>query len=64
VAVVVPKPQLVTDCLIGCVAAPEHPDNKCIGLHTVPHLNVVLGKLGMLPLLIVASLPERQHIYF
>jgi hypothetical protein len=55
VAVVVHKPQLVNDSLIGCVPAPDRADNKCIGLHTVPRLNVVLGKLGVLSLLIVLS---------
>ena len=64
VEVVVPEPQLMDDSLIGCVTAPDRADNKCIGLRTVPRLNVVLGKLGMLSVLIVAFLPERQNIYF
>jgi hypothetical protein len=36
VAVVVPEPHLVDDFLIVCIPAPDHADNKCIGLHTTP----------------------------
>jgi len=64
VVVIVPEPQLVDDSLIGCVPAPDQADNKCIWLDSVPCLNVVLGNLRALSLLIMAFLPERQHIYF
>ena len=50
--------------LIGCISAPDRVDNKCIWLDNVPCLNVMLGNLGVLSLLIVVFLPEKQHIYF